>query len=156
MTITAPWDLTYRPDEVRLRELGEDIAALWSTDRADVAAWMCRPSILRRVASEFAGRLEPDTDRIVALGPGAPVLGSALSLATGLPFCAVSPDGSVFGEHHPGENVAVISVDAESDDPDWFTTLDVSRRLTVVRARHGAANVVLISLDLNLKGHDHD
>jgi len=123
-----------RSDSTRLRELADDLAALWPQSPADVGGWMSRPSILRRVAGELAARLGADTDRVIALGPGSLVLGGAVSLATGLPFCAVGDEGAVFGDYHAGENAALISVDGDMEEPAWLSTLDVSRRLSVVSA----------------------
>ena len=135
MIVTSPdsRDLVPRPDSMRLSELADDLAALWHSSPASVDSWMSRPSIMRRVAAGLASRLASATDRVVALGPGSLVLGGAVSLTTGLPFCAVDEDGSVFGDHHDGETVAVISVNGNTDEPGWFSTLEVNRRLSVVQ-----------------------
>ncbi|QEE62386.1 hypothetical protein FVA74_12980 [Salinibacterium sp. dk2585] len=125
-------DLVDRPEALRLRELANDLAAVWPTPDVPVDGWMMRPSILRRVASEMAARVAGDVDRVIALGPGASVLGSAVSLATGLPFCAVQPDGTSLGARHRGETVVVISVDGERRDPDWLSAFEVAQRLSVV------------------------
>ncbi|TQL44932.1 hypothetical protein FB562_2339 [Homoserinimonas aerilata] len=167
MTIATPTlhELVPRSDSTRLSELADDLAALWPTSPQDVDGWMSRPSILRRVAGELAARLAADTDRVVALGPGALVLGGAVSLSTGLPFCAVDDEGTVFGDHHAGETAGVISVDGNAEEPGWLSTLDVSRRLSVV---HGGGSriggeVLISRLPLRRdtaasepEGNDHD
>lgn len=135
MTIASPvrHDLVPRSNSMRLSELADDLAALWPSSPAGVDSWMSRPSIMRRVARELAARLAAATDRVVALGPGSLVLGGAVSLATGLPFCAVDEEGTVFGEHHDGETVGVISVRGITEEPNWLSALDVNRRLSVVQ-----------------------
>lgn len=135
MTVASPvsHDLVPRPNSMRLSELADDLAALWPSSTAGVDNWMSRPSIMRRVAAGLAARLAAATDRVVALGPGSLVLGGAVSLSTGLPFCAVDEDGTVFGDHHDGETVAVISVKGNTEEPDWLSTLEVNRRLSVVQ-----------------------
>lgn len=100
------------------KELAEDLAACWSPgyNAQDVNEWMVRPGILRRVARLLAAAVPPDADRIVAVGIGAQVLGTSVSLITGLPFVAVEEiEGSAgtittFGRVHKGEAIAVISV----------------------------------------------
>jgi hypothetical protein len=163
MTIpAAPFELVHRSSSTRLRELGNDLSALWRRDANEVGGWMSRPSILRRVASELATRLAPDTDRVIAIGPGSLVLGGAMSLTTGLPFCAVDRDGSVFGDYHAGETVTVVSVDNDTAEPGWITLLEVTRRLSVVATgTHQRTDDVLVSLhsrhDIAApKGHPHE
>ncbi|PWB97975.1 hypothetical protein [Homoserinimonas hongtaonis] len=131
-----------------MSELGNDLAAVWPAAGGDIAGWMTRPSILRRVASEFAARLASDTDRIVALGPGASILGGAVSLVTGLPFCAAEADGALFGSLHDGERAVVISIDGESDEPAWLATLEVSRRLSVVPGGRDRSEALIAQLPL--------
>lgn len=167
MTVTDHPDqeLDPRSKSTRLHELADDLAALWSGTSTNVGGWMSRPSILRRVAGELAARLAADTDRVIALGPGSNVLGGAVSLVTGLPFCAVEADGSIFGEYHPGENAGVVSVDGNAAEPEWLSTLDVSRRLSVVpgRGNNDGKEVLISQLPLRhdtkapvTKGNDHD
>lgn len=126
-----------RARSTRLRELAEDLVALSPRDRFDVSAWMSRPSILRRVAALFASRLDADTDRIIALGPGAGVLGGAVALTSGVPFTSVGVDGAEFGEHHPGETAVIISAVGSAAEPAWIDELDVRRRLSAVRGLTG-------------------
>ncbi|MGB4136963.1 MAG: hypothetical protein WA971_10385, partial [Microbacterium sp.] len=111
MTVQAGGDrlLPAQNRSTRLRELGADLHAVWSGEPRDAGLWMTRPSILRRVAAEAALRIDAGVDRIVAFGPGARVLGAAVSLSTGLPYCA-DEGGGVFGDHHPGEIIALVSV----------------------------------------------
>ena len=101
--------------EGNLDELAADLLATAAPGgaRSDVSQWMTRPGILRRIASQLSVPIAADADRILAVGPGAVVLGSAVSLATGLPFAAVGDEGPAFGSLHDDERVAVVSVDEE-------------------------------------------
>jgi orotate phosphoribosyltransferase len=74
-----------------------------------------RPSILRRVAREFADKLPADTDRIAGPELGGVALAAALSITVGLPFVIVKKATKgygtskiVEGELHPGEKVVVV------------------------------------------------
>jgi orotate phosphoribosyltransferase len=74
-----------------------------------------RPSILRRIASEFAERIPPGTDRIAGPELGGVALAAALSLTAGLPFVIVKKASKgygtskiVEGELHCGERVVVV------------------------------------------------
>jgi hypothetical protein len=102
--------------EGNLDELAADLLATAAQGgaRSDVSQWMTRPGILRRIASRLSVSIPADADRILAVGPGAVVLGSAVSLATGLPFSALGDRGPVFGSLHDDERVAVVSADEEA------------------------------------------
>ncbi|MER7006941.1 hypothetical protein ABT297_28430 [Dactylosporangium sp. NPDC000555] len=96
-------------------ELAADLSATWIGPLADEGheEWMSRPSTLRRVAAALADGVSPRETRIVCVGPGAEVLGAAVSLATGLSFVAVAVHGDAeerFGHVYDGERVAVIGV----------------------------------------------
>lgn len=115
-----------------LEELGLDLLATWDPIRVPdaVSSWMSRPGILRRVASALSATIAADVDRIVAVGPGALVLGSAVSLATGLPYYA-EDRGILFGSLHDGETVVVVS--ATDDQAHWSSdaAVDIAARIVV-------------------------
>jgi len=105
-----------------LRELADDLNAAWafSRDPAAVDGWALRPAILRRVADLLADGIAPGVDRILAVGPGAAMIGTAVGLASGLPF-AVLDDGSEAVDEapsglRPGETVAVVAATTGTDD----------------------------------------
>ncbi len=117
-----------RPHSVAaLSELATDLTSCWSPGAVDeVAGWMSRPAVLRRVAAALAERVPPETDRLIASGPGALVLGAAVSLGTGLPFAALG-EGARWGDVHAGEQL--------------FAVAAVSSGL--VRGPHGAIAVLI-------------
>jgi orotate phosphoribosyltransferase len=121
----------FQTDDQRRAELLADVvSAAWGThgEFIDADQFLTRPTVLRRLASLLAGRVEGDIDRLVAREPNALVLGAALALETGLPLVvarAVSPSAPLsgpaagpksppgpelrcFGELHPGERVFVV------------------------------------------------
>lgn len=98
------------------QELLADLAAALTTQPSSNSrnGWFARPGILRRMAALIGQSAPIDADRIVAVGDFAEILGAAVALETGLPFCVVGPEGdagSRVGVVHAGERVAVISVD---------------------------------------------
>lgn len=115
-----------RPLPVRRRELMDDLLACWLPIRAETTdTWLTRPSIARRVASMVTELIPAGTDRILVEGHGAPALGMAVSLDSGLPFAVVpgrrrgtgsaedaapvdGADGACFGVVHRGEHVVVL------------------------------------------------
>lgn len=106
-----------RPRNITLSELASDLEATWNRDpgtdpNVAVASWITKPSILRRVASALAEWIPGEVDRIITAGPGAIALGSALSLETGLAYCASTSDG-IFGETFLGEKAVFVSVAPE-------------------------------------------
>jgi orotate phosphoribosyltransferase len=74
-----------------------------------------RPSILRRIATSFAERIPPETDRIAGPELGGVALATALSLAVGLPFVIVKKATKgygtsriVEGELHRGDRLVLV------------------------------------------------
>ncbi|PJJ63595.1 hypothetical protein [Compostimonas suwonensis] len=113
----------------KLRELADDLSASRgaAADPESIAAdWLTRPGVLRRLAGLLATGISPETDRVVAIGAGAAVLGCAVSLASGLPFVAIAHDGpsaaddgpslTVFGRVRPSETIAILSLFDEAYD----------------------------------------
>ncbi|WP_223690520.1 hypothetical protein [Leifsonia poae] len=101
----------------QLDELSQDLSATWNAASvpASISTWMSRPSILRRIADALSAELRDDIDRILAVGPGAQALGSAVALATGIPYVAEA--GSTrFGDLHRGERVAVVNAVRQGED----------------------------------------
>lgn len=138
------WDRT-RAEE--LHELAQDLAATWNiaTEPNEVASWMSRPSILRRVAGSMAEWIAPDVDRILAEGHGSIALGSALALATGLPYCALE-GGVRFGPLHDGESVVIVSAVAGGNALERPAAVLVVDRLSVVDVDPGQGRVGVRSL----------
>lgn len=126
--------LVEQPVAVMLDELAQDLQATWDLSRSpqDVSGWMSRPGILRRVSNAMSPRLTGDIDRIVATGPGAQILGAALALETGLPFCAVIGN-ELFGSIHEGESVAVVSAMSPRIGPEysWHPPVPVVVKVTI-------------------------
>ena len=129
-----------RSNSMVMRELAQDLAATWDPRNHpdEVSSWMSRPAILRRVASALGESVHAEVDRIVATGPGAIALGSALSLTTGLPYFAVT-EGDGFGSLHDGEIVVVVSATSDGAGAEYpwtppSSTITVDCRLTVVAA----------------------
>jgi hypothetical protein len=126
-------DLVRREAEVRRTELRADLVADGELPDADgVPAWMHRPGTLRRVASELAATLPERVDRILVAGPGAHVLGAAVSLATGVPFVGAQ------GDTIPGERVAVVAVDAADAAAVAAANVTVSRHAIWTERSTGA------------------
>ena len=104
-----------RDPEVIATELAADLTATFAAPMTDEGhqEWMSRPSTLRRVAAALAEGIGPGETRIAGTGPGAEVLATAVSLATGLPFVAVATGGDPqerFGHVYDGERIAVIGL----------------------------------------------
>jgi orotate phosphoribosyltransferase len=86
-----------------------------STYYFDKYLFETRPSILRRIAAEFAERLPPETKRVAGPELGGVALAAAVSLASGLPFVIVKKSSKSYGtsrivegELHRGEKIVVV------------------------------------------------
>jgi hypothetical protein len=132
--------LLHRSHEEETQELALDLAAAWDAADldSDVASWMTRPGILRRIAAALSLRIPPDVDRIVAIGPGAQALGAATSLATGIDYAVLEGDG--FGSVRPGERVIVIAA-LDSEDPAGLPPQAVCVSSLVVARRHRSGTI---------------
>jgi len=130
-----------RSEAEERRELAADLSATWepSSLASTVSSWVSRPSILRRLADALAAAVIDDVDRIVAVGPAAPVLASAVGLATGLPFHTDGP-GEALGEIHAGERVCIVSTTSleAADAIVGNADVIVVQRLNVVAAHRKA------------------
>jgi hypothetical protein len=106
------------------QELANDIAAAMplqaAAHRSD--GWVTRPAILRRVATLMGASIPATADRIIAVGDAAQILGTAVALETGIPFCVANPHAATEAEFlqtgtlHAGERVAVVSVHLDAPD----------------------------------------
>lgn len=110
------------------QELASDIAATLQAQAGphESDGWLTRPAILRRVATLMGASIPATTDRIIAVGDAAEILGAAIALETGIPFCVANPDAVKteflpLGTLHAGERVAVVSL--HLDAPNLFDRL---------------------------------
>lgn len=133
--------LIRRREDEESSELAADLVATWepSSPEASAAAWLSRPSILRRIADAMSQRLRGDVDRLVAIGPGSVALAAAVSLSAGIPFQAETPDGR-YGELLPGEAVCLLSVTDDGPDPELADAAPGARivqRMSIVSSPRG-------------------
>lgn len=115
------------PDARTRRELAEDIRdagllrgdfALTSGERTavyfDKYLFVTKPALLRRIGRALADLVPRDTDRLVALGPGALAIAVAVSLECGLAVVMAKRDGRgvgiahFAGEIYPGDRVVLV------------------------------------------------
>jgi hypothetical protein len=111
---------------VRREELAADIRAVWAPASPErLEGWLARPALLRQVAA-LLGRVVPSgTDRIVALGHGAEILGAAVGLHTGMPFAVRGP--TRIGTLREGESVAVVAALVSDLHPAAIDTIDAEK-----------------------------
>lgn len=100
-------------EERRAELLADLVSAAWGAhgEFIDADQFLSKPTVLRRLAAILAGRVPPDTDRLLGREPHSLVLGAALTLETGLPLVIARVTDSTlrcFGELHPGERVLVV------------------------------------------------
>ncbi|MDR5700923.1 hypothetical protein [Agromyces aerolatus] len=108
---STEWNLGALPDgHGSLEELARDLSALGGDAPGAVSRWMTRPAVLRRVGLALADEVPATANRIITGGEGAPTLGAAVSLITGLPFAVIDADQIVFGELHHGEDASLFAV----------------------------------------------
>ncbi len=106
----------------------------------DSDGWLARPAVLRRAARLLAEQIPAEVDQIVCAGTDALVLGAAVGLHTGLPYCHVVARVPRLGSVRAGDVVAVVAVTADeaSAGHDWAASRGA--RVATTLAVFGAAD----------------
>lgn len=111
MTRTAADSLGFSLDDLRRDVRGACLQGPGDPQASEILdpyGFISQPPILRRLGEWIAAQLDPEVNRLVAVGSSALGLALAAGLEQNVPVAFVA-DGEVFGESSSGDSAAVVA-----------------------------------------------